>query len=159
MFKRGSVVLFAIIVAACSGGNASPTPTPPGIVVTAGTWSYVLNAGVPLPQAIQGQASCAAPSVSGKTTVSSNGTFSIPFSGLTCSSCSMSGTVTGTIVPTSVSGNVTAVTSGAGCSNQQPTPSPAAMSGSCTAVNCTGTTSVSVNPSLSFSVSYVLTPP
>ncbi len=122
----------------------------------AGTWSYLLNAGVPLAGG-GGPMSCTANS-SGTTTVNSNGMFSIPFSGLTCSGCTMSGTITGTIGSSSVSGSVTASTTGSGCSFQQPTPSPAAMSGSCSSINCTASTGANLNPNLSFAVSYTLTP-
>ena len=121
-----------------------------------GTWGYLLNASVPLPGG-GGPMSCTATS-SGTTTVDSNGMFSIPFSGLACGGCAMSGTITGTIGPTGVSGSVTASTSGSGCSIQQPTPSPAAMSGTCSSTNCTASTGANLNPNLSFGVSYTLTP-
>jgi hypothetical protein len=94
----------------------------------AGTWSYVITANVPLNSGLIG---CAVQS-SGTTVVGRDGALSISFSGLACNSCSMSGTITGTILSqTSVAGSATASISGSGCSNQQPSPSPAPMSGTC----------------------------
>jgi hypothetical protein len=103
----------------------------------AGTWSHAVTANVPL-SSITGLPSCVAQS-SGATVVAGDGSFSIPFSNLTCSGCSMSGVITGSFGGrTSVSGNATASISGPGCSNQQPSPTP--MSGTCntagTAARC-----------------------
>jgi hypothetical protein len=126
----------------------------------AGTWSYALSVSVPLNATPI--MSCVAQS-SGTTIVSSSGTFSIPFS-VACYACAESGTITGTIAPTGVSGSVTASISGpisgpGGCSNQQPTPSPAAMAGTCNSAGCTASTGSNLDPNLSFAVSYTLTPP
>jgi hypothetical protein len=150
MFKRGCVVLL-VIVAACGGNNSAPS-----IVVSPGTWSYMLSAtGVPL-HGQPGSTSCAAPSSSGTTVVSSSGTFAIPFAGLTCDSCTMSGTITGTIMPASVAGNVSVSVSGSGCTNGQPQPSPASMSGTCTSAGCSVILSSNQD---TFAISYTLTPP
>ena len=121
-------------------------------VVPPGLWTYVIIADVPLggPQV----PSCRPPNAPGTAVVSSSGSFSIPFSGLACSSCAMSGTITGTITQSGVSGSVTASISGSGCSGQQPTPSPAPMVGSCTATGC----SVGLSGPGSFAISYTLTP-
>jgi hypothetical protein len=134
-------------------GSTTPTPTVP-----AGTWSYVIRANnVPLQYEPPNPPGCVAPDSYGTTIVNGNGAFSIAFAGLACHGCSMGGTITGTIVPPGVTGSVTASISGSGCSVQQPTPSPAAMSGTCTSSNCT----VTVNRSLdaSFGLSYTLSPP
>ena len=145
---------------ACGNSGASNE-----VVVTvagfrAGTWSYALSVSVPLNATPI--MSCVAQS-SGTTIVSGSGTFSIPFS-VACYACAESGTITGTVVPTGVSGSVTASISGpisgpGGCSNQQPTPSPAAMAGTCNSAGCTVSTGRDLNPNLSFAVSYTLTPP
>jgi len=156
MLRRGCVVLLLMLASACSGGS-TPTPTPTPVTVTAGTWGYAIRADVSLfNNGGSGLQSCTAQS-SGTTVVSSSGAFSIPFAGLTCSSCSMSGTVTGTIVQPGVSGSLAASTSGSGCSLFQPMPSPAAMSGSCTSASCT----VNLNPNIgqNFAFGYTLTPP
>src|SRR5262249_28425946 len=67
------------------------------LTVRAGTWSYTFAVSVPL-NATPDQ-SCTAPAA-GTTVISSDGVFSIPFS-VACERCAMSGTVTGTIFPTS----------------------------------------------------------
>jgi hypothetical protein len=146
-------------IAACksssssSGGSLGSSGG--GIHVSSGTWSYVLSAtGVPLTNS-GGAASCAAPDASGTTVVNSSGAFTIPFAGLTCSNCAMSGTILGVVVSTGVAGTVSATTSGLGCSNQQPSPNPALMTGTCTATSCT----VGLSSTDSFAVSYTLTPP
>ena len=80
-----------LLLSACGGGDSTPTPTAPspGITVTPGTWTYTISADVPLFNS-PGPESCTARS-SGTTVVSSSGALSIPFSGVTCNSCSMSG--------------------------------------------------------------------
>jgi hypothetical protein len=138
---------------ACGGSPTSGASPTSGSTVSPGTWSYVISAlGVPLNSPVR---SCAAPDSSGTTLVSNSGTFSIPFSGLACNNCAMSGVITGTIVPERVSGSVTASISGSGCSNQQPG-SPAAMIGSCKSTGC----SVALGSGQeSFALNYTLTPP
>ena len=118
--------------------------------------SYVIRGNnVPLGYNPENAPGCVSPDSAGTTVVNSSGSFFIPFSGLTCSNCSMSGTVTGTFVLMGVSGSVTASISGSGCSGQQPTPSPAAMSGTCTSVSCT-VINVNTSPTASFGLSYTL---
>ena len=120
----------------------------------AGTWSFAINASVPLPSPF---GNCTAQS-SGTTVVGSDGALSIPFVGLACSNCSMSGTIAGTILnQTSVAGGVTASISGAGCSNQQP--SPASMSGTCTTEGAATRCNVGLSGPASFGITYTLTRP
>jgi len=151
LFKRCRALVLVTFATACSN---TVSPTQPGVTVTAGTWNYVLSVQVPLPNP-PGPSSCVPPNATGTTVVSSSGAFTIPFAGLTCSNCAMGGTVTGTVVPTGVSGSVTASITGGGCSVQQPTPSPGAMSGACTSTGC----SVGLTTIGSYVVSYTLTPP
>ncbi len=120
----------------------------------AGTWSYAITANVPLNSSLL---SCVAQSA-GTTAVSGSGAFSIPFSGLACSSCSMSGTITGTILgQTSVVGSATASISGSGCSSQQPSPTP--MSGTCGAAGTGTGCDVTLTGTITFGLSYTLARP
>jgi len=154
---RSLAFVVGIFLSACGGGATAPTPPPtPVPTVKPGTWSYVIRADVSLFNFGGSPPSCRAQSA-GTMVVSSSGAFSIPFSGATCNSCSMSGTITGIIVPTGVSGSVVASSSGSGCSQFQPSPSPAPMSGSCTSANCTA----DLNPGImqNFAIGYTLTPP
>ncbi|MFI5360517.1 MAG: hypothetical protein ACHQ49_01000 [Elusimicrobiota bacterium] len=155
-----SIVLVAGVfaaIAACKKSSSSSAAAPAnggGIVVSTGTWSYVLTASVPLPSN-PGAKSCVPPNATGTTVVSSTGSFSFTFSGLTCDACTMSGAIGGIVVPTGVTGAVAAVIVGTGCSSEQPTPNPAAMTGTCTSASC----SVGLSATDSFAVSYTLTPP
>ena len=124
------------VAAGVAAAKASSSPS--ATFSPAGTWTYTITANVPLTSP-PSPPSCTAQSF-GTTIASSDGTFSIPFSGLTCNSCSMSGTATGTMgrgtgpgtgpnAIASISGTVTPTISGSGCSIQQPAST--ALAGNC----------------------------
>lgn len=137
--------LAAALVAGCSDSTATAT----GIVVKAGSWSYALNEGIPTP------GSRCTTTASGTATVAADGSYSITFPALSCSGCTMSASTSGSIASVSISGTVSASIGGSGCSNQQPTPNPAPVSGTCDASSCQAHTA----DGDSFSVTYTLTPP
>lgn len=159
--------------AASARGMSTPGMTGssgPGITVTAGTWSYTLS-DVLASLEVQGMG-CPAPTSSGTTVVNDSGDFSIPFSG-TCGSCTASGTITGTFVPTGLglglAGSVMASLSGS-CAIVGTKPPLVGfvvptqpMSGVCqtssqTIINCDASMP-NTQQSPGFSVAYVLTPP
>jgi hypothetical protein len=137
-----AVAASAAIVCSCAGDT---------ITVVAGTWSYTVEEGIPLPQPAQ---SCKA-SATGTVAVASDGTYSIGFPALSCSGCTMSASTTGTVTSSAVNGTVTASISGSGCSNQAPTPNPAPATGKCNSTSCSANTP----DGASFAVDYVLSPP
>ncbi len=144
-----ALVTSLAVVLGCPTDNSSNAA---GLTVTSGSFLYAVTAKVPLPNN-GGALSCVA-TASGTTTVASGGSYSITFPALSCSGCTMTASTAGTVTSKSVSGTVTATIAGAGCSVQQPTPSPATVSGSCNDSGCSA-----VNPDgESFSVSYTLTP-
>jgi len=133
-----------ILVCSCSSDA--------GITVVAGTWSYTLEEGIPLPgPTVQ---SCKA-TATGTATVASDGTYSIAFPALSCSGCTMLASTTGAISSSSIAGSVTASISGSGCSAQGPTPNPAPATGRCNSTTCSATTPEGA----SFAVDYTLSPP
>lgn len=129
-----------------NGGNNS------GLSVTSGAFSWAVTAHVPLPNNGTGQ-SCIA-TANGTTTVGSDGSYTISFPSLSCSSCTMTASTTGKITSTAANGTVTASITGSGCSAQQPTPSPATVTGTCSSTSC----DVVTPNSASYSVEYTLTP-
>ena len=142
------------VVLGCPTDNSSGSGSKDaGLAVTSGPFSWVVTAHVPLPGGGSNAGSCIA-TASGTTTVGSDGSYAISFPALACSGCSMTASTLGTITSTTVSGTVTATITGSGCSSEQPTPSPATISGSCSATDCSA-----VNPDgESYSVAYTLTP-
>ena len=137
--------LAGVLALACAGTD---TTGDTGITVTPGTWSYAVVMEIPTPGG-----HCEATG-SGTTTVSSTGAYSITFPALSCGSCTMSASTTGTVTSASISGSVSAAIGGSGCSNEQPTPNPASVSGKCTSTSCSAKTA----DADSFSVVYTLTP-
>lgn len=129
-----------------NGGNNS------GLAVTSGSFQWSVTAHVPLPNNGTG-VSCTA-TANGTTTVGSDGSYTISFPTLSCSSCAMTASTTGKLTSTAANGTVTASIAGSGCSAQQPTPSPATVTGSCTSANC----DVVTPNTASYSVEYTLTP-
>ena len=130
-----------------NGGNNS------GLAVTSGSFQWSVAAQVPLPNTGTGGRSCTA-TANGTTTVGSDGSYSITFPALSCSSCTMTASTSGKLTSTAANGTVTASIAGSGCSAQQPTPSPATVTGSCTSANC----DVVTPNTASYSVEYTLTP-
>ncbi len=139
-----AATLAALLTVACAGTDSTDT----GITVTPGTWSYSVTEEIPLPGG-----RCSAKS-SGTATVSAGGAYSITFPALSCSSCTMSASTSGTITTSAISGSVSASIAGSGCSSQQPTPRPASVAGDCHTTTCTAQTASGD----SFAVSYTLTP-
>ncbi|HXT18258.1 MAG TPA: hypothetical protein VN706_21685 [Gemmatimonadaceae bacterium] len=139
-----AAVASTVIVCSCAGDA--------GITVVAGTWSYSLEEGIPLPGPTT--KSCKA-TATGTAAVASDGTYSIAFPSLSCSGCTMSASTTGTVSSSSINGTVTASISGSGCSAQGPTPNPAPVTGKCTSTNCSASTGDAAN----FAVDYTLNPP
>ena len=141
------------VVLGCPTDNSSGSGSKDaGLAVTSGPFSWTVTAHVPLPSTGAG-GSCIA-TATGTTTVGSDGSYAISFPALSCSGCTMTVSTLGTITSKTVSGTVTAAIAGAGCSSQQPTPSPATISGTCSDTDCSA-----VNPDgESYSVAYTLTP-
>jgi hypothetical protein len=140
------------VILGCPTDNKSSGSGNAGLSVTSGPFTYAVTAHVPLPNT-GGALSCIA-TATGSITVGSTGGYSISFPALSCSGCTMTASSAGTITSTAVNGSVTATIAGAGCSVQQPTPSPATVSGTCNQSGCSA-----VNPDgESYSVAYTLTP-
>jgi hypothetical protein len=154
-----SILLLAPVVAVVTVLCACSSSASTGVTIAPGTWSYALNSpnGVPLPGNGDPQG-CTPPTLSGTMVVASGGAFSIPFAFAACSNCAMSGTITGTIASSGISGDVTASTAGSGCGIGQPTPSPTPITGNCTSTGCIGGL-VQSTPGLSFGLNFTLTPP
>jgi hypothetical protein len=136
------------VTGADNGSNGSKD----SITVVAGTWSYSLTESIPLPSGAQ--PSCIQ-TATGTTAVGADGSYSITFPALSCSSCTMSASVSGTVTSKALNGSVHASINGAGCSVQQPTPNPAPATGSCSSTSCEAVTA----DGDSFSVDYTMTPP
>ena len=149
--KHWKILLIgSALVVACSSGTG-----PLGITVVPGTWSYTLSEDIPLPGPPgPGPRSCRATS-KGTATMSSEGTYAIIFPALTCSNCTMSASTSGALTSTSLTGIVSASIAGAGCSDQQPSPNPAQLTGNCDSTSCTAQTPGDA----SFALAYTLTPP
>jgi len=150
------LVTSAVVMLGCptdpTGADSSGSKDSAGLTVTSGTFAWAVTAHVPLPNSGTGM-SCVA-TASGTTTVGSDGTYSISFPALSCSGCTMTAATSGTVTSKAVNGSVTATIAGSGCSAQQPTPSPATVSGTCSTTSCSV-----VNPDgESYSVAYTLTP-
>jgi hypothetical protein len=138
----GGVMAAVPLLVGCPGSDSV-------LGVTAGSFTYSLTEKIPLPQT-----SCVA-TASGSTNVASDGSYSITFPQLSCSGCTMSALTSGVLNSTAISGQVVATLAGSGCTNEAPTPNPAAVSGKCSSAGCTANTA----DGDSFSVTYTLTPP
>jgi hypothetical protein len=154
-YRRAVVILLALgapLLIGCPDSTTGPDNGSNGITVVAGTWSYSLTEHIPLPSGAQ--PSCIQ-TATGTTTVGSDGSYSITFPALSCSSCTMSASVSGTVASKSLNGSVHASINGGGCSVQQPTPNPASATGACSSTSCEAVTA----DGDSFSVDFTMTPP
>ena len=140
----GGVMAAVPLLVACPGTDSV-------LGVTTGSFTYSVTEKIPLGTP---QNSCAA-STSGSANVGSDGSYSITFPQLSCSGCAMTALTSGVLTSTAVSGQVAVTLAGTGCTNEAPTPNPAAVSGKCSAGGCTANTA----DADSFAVTYTLTPP